>query len=260
MFRNLAFYRYQPRPRLRDLGFDVLPDLENNEFWEGVKDIPIQASMWAMGITCLISVVFGKGNQTPYAVNMLRRVLAVLALGHCLRFCTYISTTMPGTSERCLPGHLNLMDPPKPTNLIQVFFTRIAMNPGNNCGDLMFSGHILGVVTPVLMVQKYGSAVFVRTQLVRAGVLTTVMAILWSLIVFQGCLILMMRNHYTSDVVVSSYVAPLLWVYYNDVIQPDDLYLDDSTQVGREIRDVEESRSFDQLDDVISQIAEDEIA
>lgn len=162
LFRNLAFYRYEPRPRLKDIGFEFLPDLEHNPFWEGVKDVPMNVSMWTMGLTCVITVFFGK-KDTPYAVNMLRRVLAMLSIGHCLRFCTYISTSMPGTTERCLPGHLDEMHPPQPTTLIEVFFTRIALNPGNNCGDLMFSGHMLGIVTPVLMITRYGEECYIHT-------------------------------------------------------------------------------------------------
>jgi hypothetical protein len=212
---------------MRDLGFDFLPDLENNDFWATIKDVPMTTSMWAMGFTCVVSVLFGKGKQTPYAVNMLRRVLAMLSLGHCLRFCTYISTSMPGTTERCLPGHLNEMHPPQPTTLKEVFFTRIALNPGNNCGDLMFSGHILGIVTPVLMVGKYGEQCMVQTGLCSPRTFFIIMAILWSLIIFQATLILMMRNHYTSDIVVSGYVTPLLWNYYSTVIQPTDLELED---------------------------------
>jgi hypothetical protein len=134
---------------------------------------------------------------------------------------------MPGTTEHCLPGHLSEMDPPQPTTLKEVFFTRIAMNPGNNCGDLMFSGHILGVITPVLMVGKYGHDCFVKTGALPELVYKVFMGILWSLIGFQASLILMMRNHYTADVVVSFYVAPLLWFYYNDVLQPTDYIVPD---------------------------------
>ena len=227
VFRNLAFYRYEARPRLRDLGFDTLPDLENHGFWSAVKDIPMTTSMWMMGLTCIVSVMFGKGNQTPYAVNMLRRVLAMLAFGHCLRFCTYIGTSMPGTTERCLPGHLDEMDPPQPKTMKEVFFTRIALNPGNNCGDLLFSGHILGVITPVLMVGKYGEKVFIERGLCSKRFFSVVMIVLWSLIFMQASLILMMRNHYTADIVVSLYFTPLFWDYYDSVIQPNDLYLEE---------------------------------
>ena len=226
VFRNLAFYRFVPRPRMRDLGFDTLPDLENDAFWAAIKDVPMTASMWIMGCTCIISVLFGQGHKTPYAVNMLRRVLAMLSIGHCLRFCTYISTSMPGTTERCLPGHLNEMHPPQPTTLKEVFFTRIALDPGNNCGDLMFSGHILGIVTPVMMVGKYGEKCLIETGLCSQRTFTFIMCIMWMLIIFQATLILMMRNHYTSDIVVSAYVTPLLWNYYCTVLQPNDLCLE----------------------------------
>ena len=31
------------------------------------------------------------------------------------------------------------------------------------------------------------------------------------MVIFQGITILMARNHYTMDVVIASYVTPLLW-------------------------------------------------
>ena len=35
--------------------------------------------------------------------------------------------------------------------------------------------------------------------------------LVWMLVAMQGLTILMARNHYTMDVVIASYVTPLLW-------------------------------------------------
>ncbi len=215
LFRNLAFYRYEPRPRLPDAGFELLPELANNKAWEGVKDLPLNAAMITMIVVCMASLFRGS-LHTPHIVSMLKRVLVMLSVGHTLRFCTYMATTMPGTTTHCLPGHLDEVHPPQPTTLREVFITRIALNPGNNCGDLMFSGHMFGTITPILMVAKYGKATLVDTNIIRQRTFNFYIHFMYCLIPIQGMFIIMMRNHYTSDVVVSCYLTPLLWRFYCD--------------------------------------------
>jgi hypothetical protein len=221
LFRNLAFYRFEPKPRLKDMGFQIVPDLEHDGLFRFLMNVPMNLSMWSMGFVCVLSV-FSKSGYPPFAVNMLRRVMWMLSIGHCMRFLTYISTTLPGATERCLPGHLTDMDPPKPSTWSEIFFTRIAMNPGNNCGDLMFSGHMLGIITPVLMIGHYGDAVLVKNGYISRFTFQCVIIFLIMMIIAQGFLIISMRNHYSSDVVVSCYITPLLWNFYVGYVYPDD--------------------------------------
>ena len=207
LFRNLAFYRYRASPRLRDLGYDILPDWEHNEVLTAAEDVPMILCNGSMVVAALMAMW---GNSKMLGVNMLIRVLAVLCIGHTLRFFTYMSTTLPGTQENCLPGHLQNMHPPQPTTFGEVF-TRIAANPGNNCGDLMFSGHILGILTPTLMVHRFGPGAIVETGLLSQGLLSAWLCVLYACVIAQGFIIVTLRNHYTADIVVSGYVCPLLW-------------------------------------------------
>jgi hypothetical protein len=223
LFRNLAFYRYRAGPRLKDLGYDVLPDWEHSELFLALENVPMNLSMWSMLLAALLSVW---GNSRVYAINQLIRVLAVLSLGHTIRFFTYMSTTLPGTQEKCLPGHIEQMNPPQPKSMHDVF-SRLALSPGNNCGDLMFSGHLLGIVTPVLMIHKYGPESIVLTGLLSERTFRAWMAVLWVCVVLQGVIIVGLRNHYTADVVVSAYVTPLLWTWYNGVLHPHDVEAED---------------------------------
>ena len=78
-------------------------------------------------------------------------------MGHFLRFCTYIVTTMPGSAEHCF-GDFDGLNPPKPKTITEVF-TRFALVPGNNCGDLCFSGHVFECTLMVLLIKKYVSDV-----------------------------------------------------------------------------------------------------
>ena len=41
------------------------------------------------------------GRTKPHFMNMFRRCFEMQAIGHTLRFFTYISTTMPGSADHC---------------------------------------------------------------------------------------------------------------------------------------------------------------
>merc|ERR1719444_502253 len=81
----------------------------------------------------------GVKKAHPHLVNLLRRMLCVYAIGHVLRGFTYLSTTIPGSADHCLPGAE--MHPPK--SLAECFYKVKGFN--GNCGDLIFSGHMLFV-------------------------------------------------------------------------------------------------------------------
>jgi hypothetical protein len=221
LFRNLAFYRFEPQPRLRDIGFELIPDLEHSIFFHHFMDIPMDFTLASTGIVCILTL-FSQNSYPPFAVNMLRRVLWMLCVGHCMRFLTYMSTTMPGPNETCLPGHLDDNHPRRPTTWKEIF-TRFAFNPGNGCGDLMFSGHMLSIISPVLMIGYYGNAVLIQNQYLSKPGFYGLMIILFTMIIGQGIIIVCSRNHYTSDIVVATYLTPLLWNFYVGALYPKDV-------------------------------------
>jgi hypothetical protein len=47
--------------------------------------------------------------------------------------------------------------------------------------------------------------------------------LVWLMVVIQGITIIMARNHYTMDVVIASYVTPLLWHWYITALEPEDM-------------------------------------
>ena len=91
----------------------------------------------------------------------------------------------------------------------------------------MFSGHLLGIITPVLMIHTFGYESIVETGVLSRRLFRLWLAMLYICIVLQSLIIVGLRNHYTADVVVSAYVSPLLWNWYNGVMHPKDVLLND---------------------------------
>jgi len=238
VFRNLAYYRFEVGPDLKDIAFDMLPDWEGSGTWMG--DIPMYFVSFVLFVMGCFTFVAPREQvpqhetdevpqevllQKPFVVNILRRYVTMLIMGHTLRFFTYISTSLPGTSAECLDAEH--VASTKPKTLVEVFFTRYALEPGNNCGDLLFSGHMLQMITPVLCVEMYGRVCFGYSSFTHR----CLMIGLWLCIFAMGVLILARRHHYTQDVVLGFYVTPLLWHFYSRAINPKDLGLDSSLTV-----------------------------
>ena len=221
VWRNLAFYRYpdyvDKSQRLRDLGFEIVPPLPEGKHWIG--DIPmwtLSATMTCMGFFAFFGNV--DGRVKPHFFNMATRFSEMLAIGHTLRFCTYIGTTLPGSADHCF-GDFRGMDPPKPTTLREVFFTRFALAPGNNCGDLAYSGHIFQCFLEILIIFKYSKACLRLPPILH----TMLLVIVTCCAIIQVPILLSARNHYTVDVVIALYVTPLLWFWHSTYWKPNDL-------------------------------------
>ena len=91
-----------------------------------------------------------------------------------------------------------------------------------NCGDLNFSGHILLFVMGVLFIDHYGPLMwrFERYSKIHLTLICTAVF----LGILQSILILASRHHYTVDIVIAVYTAPMLWHYflrYDMDVSPD---------------------------------------
>ena len=220
LFRNLAFYRYpnhvEKSQRLRDLGFEIIPELPAEMLGYGNYFMwLLTTTMFFMGLGSFCGNV--EGSSKPHFINMFRRFSEMQALGHILRFFTYISTTMPGSAEHCF-GEFEGMHPPKPKTLDEVF-TRFALIPGNNCGDLCFSGHVYQCFLIVLLITKY-----VKDVLRLPPVMNTALVIACATCAaIQLPFVTAARNHYTVDIVVACYTTPLLWYWHSTYWHPKDM-------------------------------------
>jgi len=138
---------------------------------------------------------------------------------------TFLGTTLPGVAAHCLKDFNWKANQPKSA------FT-LFPNPGwpaKNCGDLVFSGHMTVTMVSLCLLLKYGQRMFALSD----GGFRGLIAFAVLVCITQAMLIISVRNHYTVDVVVASYVIPLLW----DVFErrgPADMAVD-SAAIARKV-------------------------
>jgi hypothetical protein len=153
-------------------------------------------------------------------VNIVRRFALAFAAGHVLRALTYLVTTIPGGNNKCLDEEL--LTRSKPT-LAQCFYHTASVS--SNCGDLMFSGHLLLCTLILCLVNRYIAQVMSWSDKGRR----LYMALGVTLTVMEFYMIIASRHHYTSDCIVAFYFTPTLWYsfeYYNPHDQvPDRIHI-----------------------------------
>eukprot|EP00516_Mucochytrium_quahogii_P001678 CAMPEP_0203755510 /NCGR_PEP_ID=MMETSP0098-20131031/8945_1 /ASSEMBLY_ACC=CAM_ASM_000208 /TAXON_ID=96639 /ORGANISM=" , Strain NY0313808BC1" /LENGTH=247 /DNA_ID=CAMNT_0050646999 /DNA_START=104 /DNA_END=844 /DNA_ORIENTATION=+ len=163
---NLAFYRYpvnDAQERLKvDLGHELIPELPLRFVDSGLVEAGMYTFFGVFGVftICLFinNADAGKRNPKPHLVNILLRLANVYAIGHILRACTYLTTSPPGSADRCLTSFTPNLADYQPKSIAECFYI-----PGDiyhNCGDLMFSGHMLLMLIMLLGLHRYGKAVF----------------------------------------------------------------------------------------------------
>jgi len=242
VFRNLAFYRYRLVTRAsctaviqvmidiadtlckqnrsgarltQDMGFDILP-----EFVSEYTNSPLTLLTMVLVVICARSFVVESAKEV-YVVNVVTRLLSVVAIGTILRFFTYMSTTLPGSANHCLESNPNI-EHDRPKTINEIFFTLKGHSASTgsigtyNCGDLTFSGHQLTTVTTALCCLRY-----VRlSNLTKNPISFVFSGCVWLLVFIQACTIVMARYHYTMDVTISCYLTPLIWNWYITSLQP----------------------------------------
>jgi len=236
VFLNLAFYRYEPPEtgkRLKDLGYELIPHLPDE--YAAVVDLPLTFMYVFVGIvlgaTLRVCVPCRRGariteedHEVPYIVNMLRRFALCYAAGHVLRAMTYLVTTIPGGNNKCLDEAL--LKYSKPT-LPECFYRTASVT--SNCGDLMFSGHLLLCTLLLCITNRYVSKAMGISRRGRRAYLS--LGIL--LTVWEFVMIIASRHHYTADCIVALYFTPALWFCFEYYI-PHDL-VPDRVHIARSI-------------------------
>lgn len=224
VFRNLAFYRFEIGERItQDIGFQLLPEKR------GILTTLPMSVLQAFTLLSCAACFFPISKNAPFATNIVRRWGMVEAVGTVLRFLTYTSTTLPGVAQHCLPENTAsiLRDRPKTARdimfSIKVDGVGIEKNSGEsgtyNCGDLVFSGHMLMTILYALCIIRYSPSAL---NLSRTAVKYVLTPTTWALVVIQALNIIMARNHYTMDVVIACYLTPLLW-HWHGTRESDDM-------------------------------------
>jgi len=241
--RNLAFYLHHPltdyvkdptdllRHRLYDVGHSVTPDWSDSEFLVSLNELWQYCMAAAVILTAMLPYalelrpdwrarltadVDGSLAQAPRVrtANVVVRLLQAVAIGHVLRMPTFLGTSLPGPSPHCLGA---IEDRNHPDDFEHILWFPHA---GANCGDLVFSGHMLFATTALCLVTHY-----IDVTLGRRVATRTLLAML-PLFAIQIVTILAARAHYTVDIVTGVTIAALLWVVETKVVftrewQPD---------------------------------------
>ena len=155
----------------------------------------------------------------------------------------YSVTGLPGPAAHCRPGepdstfHGNIWTDVGGPGMLFLSFLSIFQNfflfwffsffcvhplttshthtPGkHNCGDLVFSGHMLQVFVFTMSMHHHRHAYFERPFL-RIGLTW----FLWLTLVVQAICIIMARNHYTVDIIVACYVCPMLYYTLQNIYE-----------------------------------------
>eukprot|EP01063_Lacrimia_lanifica_P039219 TRINITY_DN8567_c0_g1_i1.p1 TRINITY_DN8567_c0_g1~~TRINITY_DN8567_c0_g1_i1.p1 ORF type:complete len:337 (+),score=110.27 TRINITY_DN8567_c0_g1_i1:69-1079(+) len=211
--------------RLPDLGYEMVPEMAQYSK-DHYTNIPL-FFLAAIGILSLAALALpprkvevpvknpraassAHDYKKPLFVNVLVRAMVVYLLGHLLRACTYLVTTVPGAADHCL-----ISEDIVPPTFAEIFYKPASSE--RNCGDLVFSGHLLITLSFVLVLHRYAAAALqLGKGAERALTLVCVAAA-----VAQTLVIVSARHHYSIDCVVAWYVTPLLWHSYNAEMPED---------------------------------------
>ena len=90
-FRNIAYYRHEQRNTLKDIGFEVIPEMNEDKKWISEA---VFILLHAIGSSVMIVpwVSPYPHSNAVMGVVMAERWLDCLCVGHILRFLTYCST------------------------------------------------------------------------------------------------------------------------------------------------------------------------
>ncbi len=206
VFRNVAYKHHIPGETLWDLGYELLP---HTAFAKWLSEYVLGANI-IVTVLCACFIPFFSDRPHSRGIGMVKiaiQMLTMNSIGHTLRFFTYSVTGLPGPADHCKPG--------EPYSTFDGNVWTHVGGPGKpNCGDLMFSGHMLQVLNFTLAMHHHRHKYFEKA-FVRIGV----MWFLWLTVVVQAICIIMARNHYTVDVVAACYVAPMLWYTLQNIYE-----------------------------------------
>lgn len=218
--RNIAYYRHQQIKPLRDLGFEIIPQISEiyiSEFFLYAiifLFIPIILTPFVRN-TDLSNI-----NNKIYFINITVRILKITIILRTLRSISYISTSLPSTAEHCLIDSTTYNPPDK-----NEIFTKFNSLFNKNCGDMLFSGHYSFILTLSLIMTKYVPKLYKNKTFFYIFI-----TILWLIVIIYAYIIIAVRNHYTVDIIIAIYTTILVWEVYEK-------YFPNDPQIENQIQD-----------------------
>jgi len=249
LMRNVGFYFHHTlndyiysngtlvKRSLFDLGHELLPDLSQDTKTSRIfllLNELIQYFLVFSLISVILSVFFLKRSKLGLkskkhgeianltnisAVGILFRYMTMMVLGHALRSMTYPLTSLPGPAKHCTNYTIEAQN--KPTSLDQLF--QLLNSPLQNCGDLLFSGHMVSASCVVYCITYYLFVMISKNKrkIVRALVVAYVIFV-WICLGCQIFTAIATRNHYTVDIWLGALIGYMNWMWHRFVVLPKD--------------------------------------
>lgn len=168
--KSIAYYRHEPLGALKDVGFDIIPLLEPEYHY--ISEI-LTGLYVGVSVAFIFCLPFYISNPKYYFFTIGGRFALTMIISTFLRCITFLCTSLPGPHANCHPniafdngiiGDIDKYNPPTSFN-DAIHFERLNLH--QSCGDLMFSGHTLAIMSFFLNVRYY-----LRLQVFGIGVVT----------------------------------------------------------------------------------------
>ena len=262
--KNIAYFRHDPLGPLKDLGFDLISPIDEEMDWVGEA---CTATLIFSSLAIFILPCFIK-NSKYYFFTIGARWAIVTSITTWLRCCTFLATSVPGPHYHC-HGDANDYDPP--SNWSQIYETK-RLNFVSGCGDLIFSGHTLLILSFFLSVKDNLKKIllFDETKVLvndshynRRDINKKLIKyykrlyyfIIYGFFLPLVCVILFLiiaaRKHYTIDVLLGIYITPMVHHWSYSLLDDDPLKAFPKCcfeNNGRNISNSKEERSLSETD------------
>jgi membrane-associated phospholipid phosphatase len=171
-----------------DQGFRFLPHLYNKDH---IPDYYVISLFGFVVLTVFIN------RRLLVVIDMLRRMLVIVALIYCIRSISISITLLPNPYRKCVPSPVENYG--KDALLVMLFIK-------TTCQDCFFSGHTVFIACTSMLWYDY----------LNARLLFRLPAILFAIV--GGLLILMCHFHYSVDVMFGFLISYFIWKYFHSFI------------------------------------------
>ena len=243
--RNIAFMHHHPLSyyvyhqneslvrikRLEDVGFSTLPDWSNNSIAKGLNDFFSVLTPFSVIVFSHLTMFLKRAtNRKVFTVNIIVRFVLCYVTAHLIRTFAYLTTSLPGPALHCIDPKIENTN--KPKRLADIF---TSINFPTNCGDLLYSGHMVGYVTGLCTMVYYVEKIFGKDKKLakhncRPSVITTIFALFYIIgMSFQVILAVGTRQHYTVDTMLAIIAGYWNFIWHSYVLRPIDREVPKST-------------------------------
>jgi len=197
MCSNLAYYNHTPGPRLRDVGFQLIPEQGLNSPWRPISDVLTIGLPISMGAYSLFRL--DRAARCQLFVDWFRLV----AIAYIFRAMTSTLTSLPGPAPHCSSTSAEYGPPSNWRDIV----TRMGPLYGNfkTCGDLLFSGHAAWTTVTLLLSLKIDRN---RPHQTARKLVAFVYLMTMCVLAISG------RKHYTVDLALGVMVASLTFCQF----------------------------------------------